>query len=90
MLELDVYEHTKRFINSEAMDTIIAHRIKQSIHWIYYDYVKLQDRVDLEDHEKKDMEDMYQDIIHLENVYLYFSGDYEYRSILTGDKVFGR
>ena len=87
MIEPTLYNAVKEFIYSDVVDDVISYRLKDSITWLYYDYCKLKDMPTRQRHEDIDMKDNEESIRHLEHAYIFYSGDYKYRSVLDNELV---
>lgn len=87
MIEPTLYNTVKNIIYSDAADALISHRLIDSIAWLYYDYIKLKDMPTRQRHEDIDMKDNEESIRHLEHAYIFYSGDYNYRSVLDNELV---
>ena len=78
-------------VGSQALEQLMCRRIKEAIETFieYYENLKEKHiRGGLDEVRLKDMLDNEQDILALERVYVCFSGDWDYVSVVTGEKIY--
>lgn len=81
----------EELLGSEAMDQLFFLKIKETIDLFFTDYSSLKEkhlRGELIGVGHQDMLDNEADILALERVYVCFSGDWDYVSVITGEKVY--
>jgi len=65
----------QKFVDSDLMDQILAHKIHEAIVLNEAAIMSLERRTDLKDFEKEDLENCHSLSKSLEDVYTYFGGD---------------
>lgn len=84
-------EMLENLLYSDFMDMVVAKKLKENIELFIHDYERLRKislNREMTDVEFSDKADLQADILAMERVYVMYSGDWEYKSYITGAKIY--